>query len=614
MMNSLCCYHQTVIEVLKATLRFMKKEERIRFYSLVGLRALNGVFDLLGVLVIGYLAASIAAFLASKNNSNQNQTISFAGLMLPALTASSLPIVATTVVCIFSLKALFSIYLTRKLARELAIIEARSSKQILENVFSSGLDSSGKFSREEIYFSIQTGSSAAFNGILNSVSTLFSEGFLFFILFSSFVFLSPWATLGLFIFLSLIALAIQYFVGIHLAKASQELVGHNVSAMSAVDNLYRVYREISVMGRANIFISKVYKSRLDGASSLATQTYLLGMPRYIIETALIFGIFVFGFIQSLSGDLAGSISIIGVFLTGGFRILAAMLPFQAAFSSIKSLVAPAKTALDLISIKPAEEKVPIVAWNPKGPVKVVAENITFAFDESEHQVLKNVSFTIEPGQQVALVGPSGAGKSTLVDVVLGLRKPSSGLITLDGVAPNLLTASGQSSIAYVPQKIGIISGSVLDNVALGTPEKDVNLDQVRTALEMANLIDAVDALPFGIHSDLGKHANALSGGQMQRLGLARAFYGKPAFLVMDEGTSGLDAASEYEIGRVLDSLRGTVTVLLVAHRLNTVKNSDIVLVLEAGQVVATGKFAEVLKANPGIAKAAKLVSLEPNHE
>ena len=589
----------------------MTRAERRRFFTLVSLRALNGAFDLIGVLVIGYLAASVAAFLSSPTNSNSNKLIVFSGYNLPALTAQTLPYIGFGIILIFSLKAIFAVYLTRRLARELAQVEAKSARQILKHVFRYGLETSGMYTKEEIIYAIQTGSSAAFNGVLNSIATLISEGFLFVILFASFIALSPWATLGLFIFLTLIAVTIQFFVGTHLSKASKQLLSHNVAVMAALDDFYKALREISVLGKTGIFIDKVYESRLGGASSLATQTYLLGMPRYIIETSLILGIFVFGFIQSLSGDIAGSVSVIGVFLTGGFRILAAMLPFQAAFASIKSLVPPAKTALQFLSTDVANlPVVPHAQHNSGEALSVHVNDVHFRFGGSEQDIIKGVTLSVEPGQQVALVGPSGAGKSTLVDIILGLRKPTGGSVTLGATSPAEVILSQPGAVAYVPQKTGIVSGTVLENVALGLTRENVEIERVEQSLRMANLWEVITALPRGVDADLGKHSDSLSGGQLQRLGLARAFYSNPSLIVMDEATSGLDAVSEAEIGKSLASLRGRVTVILVAHRLNTVKNADQVFVIEDGNLATRGTFAEVLKANPGIANAAKLVTLD----
>jgi ATP-binding cassette subfamily C protein len=559
--------------------------------------------------MLGYLAASIAAFLA--NGDNSNKSIKLAGLVLPALTAKVLPLVGLAVVTVFTLKALFAILLTRKLALHLAKVEARSSLAISRIVFGEGLTSMSKNSREEVMFAIQVGSSSAFNGILNSVATICSEGFLFVILFTSFIALSPLATLGLFAFLVTVAGLIQFFVGSRLQRAAAGLTTANISAMSALEDLYRSFREISVLGRVSFFENKLFASKQLGVTNQAEQTYLLGMPRYIIETALIAGIFAFGFLQSLAGDVASSISVMGVFLTGGFRILAAMLPFQAAVSNIRSVSPQAETALKILNLGISiDEPEPQIAPRHAGPLSVELRKVSYSYPGSSDSAVRNISMSIKSGTQVALIGPSGAGKSTIADLMLGLIVPSDGEVLVGENEPSMISRAGLGLVSYVPQRTGIVSGSILQNVAIGLPSQEIDEEQVHVALKMANLTSLVEALPNGIATDLGKHSDNLSGGQLQRLGLARAFYSNPSLIVMDEATSGLDSKSEAEIGKTLDLLRGRVTVVLIAHRLNTVKNADEVFVIEGGEIATKGKFDEILVKNPTVAEAARLMSLD----
>jgi ABC-type bacteriocin/lantibiotic exporters, contain an N-terminal double-glycine peptidase domain len=162
-------------------------------------------------------------------------------------------------------------------------------------------------------------------------------------------------------------------------------------------------------------------------------------------------------------------------------------------------------------------------------------------------VLRDISLTIEPGQTVAFIGPSGAGKSTLVDLILGLHEPSSGQILCDGVPPKEYRAAKPGVIGYVPQKPGLVSGSVRENVALGLRPKEVDEEALVQALEQAEIAEFVDSLPQGVDSSLGHHVDSLSGGQIQRIGLARALYTKPRLLVLDEATSALDAEIEASI-------------------------------------------------------------------
>jgi ATP-binding cassette subfamily C protein len=165
-------------------------------------------------------------------------------------------------------------------------------------------------------------------------------------------------------------------------------------------------------------------------------------------------------------------------------------------------------------------------------------------------------------------------------------------------------------VSYVPQKPGLVSGSVAQNVALGVDQSYVDESQVWKALESAHLTDVISSLPKGIHTNLGKYQDGLSGGQIQRLGLARALYSQPGLLVMDEATSALDAESESEIAKALDQMRGKVTVVLIAHRLNTVQHADKVFLIEEGQVTYQGTFQELIKRNPSIDRLVQLMKVD----
>jgi ATP-binding cassette subfamily C protein len=224
--------------------------------------------------------------------------------------------------------------------------------------------------------------------------------------------------------------------------------------------------------------------------------------------------------------------------------------------------------------------------------------------------LAGLTFRVEAGQQVALIGPSGSGKSTIADLITGLLEPSSGQVLIDGKPPSSTISETPGRIGYVPQKPGIVSGTILENIALGVPEESVDSELLKHAISDAHLTDVIHQLPDGIHTDLGKRRDELSGGQLQRIGLARALYTKPGLLVMDEATSALDADSENEINKALDEMRGKVTVVLIAHRLNTVQRSDHVFLIAGGKISASGEFAELLGNNSTVQALAKLMSID----
>jgi ATP-binding cassette subfamily C protein len=244
------------------------------------------------------------------------------------------------------------------------------------------------------------------------------------------------------------------------------------------------------------------------------------------------------------------------------------------------------------------------------PVGIRFEKVCFTYPGAAQQSVKNVSFKFDAGSQVALIGPSGAGKSTIADLVCLALTPSSGSITHfeESGLPVNLTKLVRAS--YVPQRPGIVAGTILDNVALAEAKDTVDKNRAHEALSLAHLTDLIAELPEGLDTALGNLQDGLSGGQMQRLGLARALYTNPGLLVMDEATSALDAESEGEIQKALDGMRGRVTVLLIAHRLNTIQHADKVVLVEDGEIKDSGTFKELIARNPSLERVVDLMNVE----
>jgi ATP-binding cassette subfamily C protein len=320
--------------------------------------------------------------------------------------------------------------------------------------------------------------------------------------------------------------------------------------------------------------------------------------------------------QVSTGDLATSIGTIGIFLAGSFRLTTALLPIQASFLAIKAALPLARIAQDILAGLPELRARQALTQNSfeestdiDKPIGAVFENVSFSYPDSKHPALAKVSFVIEPGSQTALMGSSGAGKSTIADMLCLLIRPTSGSVFQITDSSNLEPALG-GRVSYVPQKPGMISGTILENVALGIELEDVNRDEVLNILKTVNLGPLLEDLPLGIDTHLGKLKDGLSGGQMQRLGLARALYSKPSLLVMDEATSALDAESEHQIQKTLEHMRGKVTVVVIAHRLNTIQHADKVILLEEGRVQDSGTFKELISRNLSVEKAVELMRID----
>lgn len=605
---------------LGRTWSFLTRREKLTYIILVALRALSGLLDVVGIALIG-LVTGIAA-----TGIDGGKPLVILGYTLPAATEQTLVTLVIVVLAVFVIKALLAISLGRALYSFLARVEVAKSKTIAAFLFGGSLSSLQRLSKAEIQWATMGSTALAFSGLLTSMATFYTEGVLLLLVMATFLFVDPVAAIFVTVYFAAIIGAIQFVIGKNLKSAGIDAQDGNVLSMEAVNDVVDAFKEIAIFHKREFFLEKFVVSRQILARSTATINFLGGMPRYVVETALMLGVVAFVGWQFLSGQLATGLVTVGVFLTGGVRIMASLLPLQNAAANLTNQVEQARLAQDLLfeiaetnssepvpSVAPATAEITLIRSLDKG-LNLNIKDVHFSYEGATTPVLKGVSMNVASGQHVAIIGPSGAGKTTVVDIMLGLIVPTEGQVNVGGFDPQELVSAIPGIISYVPQRPGLVSGTIAENVALGLSSDEIDYELVTSALEQAHLTEFIDSLPEGIHTSVGKQGDALSGGQIQRLGLARALYEKPRLIILDEATSALDAGSEAFISSSLDALAGDVTVIVIAHRLSTVQHSDVVYLMEDGLVTASGSFAELRKTVPMVAEYVKLMSFDEEQQ
>lgn len=370
-------------------------------------------------------------------------------------------------------------------------------------------------------------------------------------------------------------------------------------------------KEVTLRNKEAVVSDVVKTSRTRTATARAEMAFLQGIPRYALEAGLVGGFVLVGGIGYLVGGVEQAISAIALFGLAGFRIAPSVVRAQTVVSGMISNLPIATRLLEEMSDTELAAQAAASGTSvavPDQAKRISFENVSFRYASGDEPAVRNVSFDIELGTSVALVGESGAGKSTIVDIILGLVEPSEGRVALDGIPLSDMRHAWRERVAYVPQEVALFDATIAQNVAL-TWSDDADPDRVRVALERAHLWDVVESRYGGIDAKIGERGLALSGGQRQRLGIARALYNDPLVLVMDEATSALDTKTESAVTDSIAELQSEVTVIVVAHRLSTIKHSDRIFFLRKGEVAGSGTFSELVAQFPDFAEQAHLAGL-----
>ena len=596
------------------SLSILSKSDRKKILAVVVLQVFLSALDLLGVLAIGLLGALSVSGLQSREPGVQlDSTLRFLTISESSF-QTQVAILAVGALLLLVGRTILSIIFTRRILFFFSRRGAKISASLISRLLSQPLLTVQARTTQETLYAVTNGVSLITLQILATGIVMVADLSLLLVMTLGIFLVDPFTAIGTFLLFSLIGYFLYRYM--HLLAG---YLGVKYSELSVVSNekiveVFGSYRESVVRNRRDYYAREIGKIRFALAEVEAEGSFMPYVSKYVIETAVVVGALLVGATQFVLQDAAQAVATLAIFLAAGSRIAPAVLRLQQGFVQIRRSFGAAQPTFELIEslgqsqiIENVDDNVDVLHEGFYSEIQL--QNVSLTYPTKQLPAISNFSISIQPGTLVAVVGSSGAGKTTFIDVLLGVLTPDEGTVLISGLPPHLAVAKWPGAIAYVPQDVAISSGTIRENVALGFPEQQATNELVTSALKVAQLDQFVSDLPRGLDTQVGERGAKISGGQRQRLGIARAMFTKPLLLVLDEATSSLDGETEASISDAIHALRGSTTVVLIAHRLSTVRDADIVVYLADGKVRAMGTFNEVRKAVPDFDRQAKLMGL-----
>jgi ATP-binding cassette, subfamily B, bacterial PglK len=521
-------------------------------------------------------------------------------------------ILSGLVLVVFVAKGLFALRFRWWLLHFLARQEAHTAGRLLVGYVKGPYWRVLQRKGSDLIRSMFENNNAVYGMVIGPYMLIATEGLTVLAVFVFLLFVMPIPTIAAVGFLGLAALGLNAAVRARARRLGEELSDASGRSFRAALHARFGIKEIKVRRAEGHFLDDFRGARTQWANARATMIFLGEMPRYVLEVLFIISaLLVIGLLFVTAGE-GQALSLIALFVAAGFRILPSVVRIVGARNTVRTGLPQMELVIkDLIDDLAASGVRELSAPDERGSRRPLTSrlelrDVHFRYPTGSQDVIAGVDLVVPAGHSVAFVGASGAGKSTLVDLVLGLHVPSSGEILVDGHPIAEDVAGWQRSIGLVPQSVYLLDASLRDNIVFGLESDGVDEDHLLDVVRRAQLTELLEELPEGLDAYLGDGGSRVSGGQRQRIGIARALYVRPSLLVLDEATSSLDNETERRVTETIESIRGSVTTIVVAHRLSTVRHCDEVLFLEGGVVVSRGTFDEVAADNESFAALVRL--------
>jgi ABC-type bacteriocin/lantibiotic exporter with double-glycine peptidase domain len=598
-------------------LNLVSQSDRIKLFLVSLIQIFLAFLDLIGVALFGLIGSVTAAAISSTKVAGRTESvINFIGLenytsqvqvAILGFLAAGLMVTKTITALYFSKKTIFFI------SRRSAIMSASLTSKLFKKSFSEIKFHSG----QNLIYSLTSGVDKITIGVLATSVALIADIALLLVLLVGLVYVNPIMTLVLVFSLSSIATILYLSVKNRNKKLGALHAKYSVSSSNKIFEAVGNYRELLLRGKRQVFADGIGAARMSQSDVSANYNYLVNINKYILEASILLITLLITGVQFLLRSALESVATLTLFFAAISRIAPAIFRIQQNLLTIKNSLGGAKPTLDIFkslqfsnneSIN-EKEIVFVPTHHTEFTCVVKVKDLSFKYPGASIYAVKDVNTELNAGKYVAVVGPSGAGKSTFVDLLLGLYESTSGSVQISGLDAIDAIERWPGAIGYVPQEIQLVSGSIVENVLLGFKDNAENRKHVVHALRKAELNEYLSADEIILDLNIGDEGGKLSGGQRQRIGIARALLTNPKILVMDEATSALDAQTESNISKTINNIKEECLVIVVAHRLATVRNADLVIYMQDGQIKAQGSFDEVRKLVPDFDSQAQLMGL-----
>ena len=569
---------------------FLLGNRKRKLPVLIILFIFSSFLDVLGVgLIIPYMSFVVSPELLSENRffmvfsdfvDNKENILLYMSLIL---------------VAVFAIKTISAIVITRGIIKfsldfgvELRSLLMKSYQCLPYTIYTQ------KNSSEYVY-RIQSHTDQISQHTISSILRIISEGLITLMLFAFLIMTSGILVLYLVIFLGVIVLTYDLIFRKRIKIMGQKVA---ISQTAMVKGIYEGmggFKEIKVLGKHIFFYNKVHDNSQSYADVKLQHKLISSIPRFFMELILVCVVVFLVLSFSISGEsTVDALPIISAFGVASLRLMPSISQIIASSTAIRF----GKHAVDVIF---ADIQSFDIVKNDKSNDKNInvfksfeLKNISFSYPNISELAINNLSMKILNGSTIGIIGSSGSGKTTLVDILLGLLKPESGEILYDGKLLSNNSHHWTDQVAYLPQQVFLIDDSIEKNIALGVEYESIDKAFIDLAIKKSSLSELIKSLPEGVDTNIGENGVRLSGGQRQRIALARAFYHNRNILVLDESTSALDQETEREIVKEIQALKGDKTMIIIAHRLNTLEHCDIIYKIEKGKIVSSSSFKDIM--------------------